>query len=74
MSNEDEMDEMTNGEDVKSSDDNNCDYSNGEEEDSTTTKSSKKKYYKVVNQKSQVRRILEETASDGQKKTGHGSQ
>jgi hypothetical protein len=65
MSNEDEMDEMTNGEDVKSSDDNNDDNSNGEEEDITTTMSSKKNYFKEVKQTSKVRRDMEETASNG---------
>jgi hypothetical protein len=73
------MDETTNGEDKKSNDENNCDYSNGEEEDSTTTMSSKKNYYKGFNQKSKVRRDMEETASNGQTnrswqsiKTDHG--
>jgi hypothetical protein len=61
------MDETTNGEDVKSSDENNDDNSNGKEEDSTTTMSSEKNYYKEVNQKSKVRREMEETASNGQK-------
>ncbi len=66
--NEDDMEEATNGEDMKSSDEDNNDNYNGEEEDSTTTMSSKKNYYKEVNQKLQLRREMEETASNGQKK------
>jgi hypothetical protein len=62
------MDETPNGEDEKSNDENNGDSSNGVEQDSTITMSSKKNYYKVVNQKSKVRREMEETASNGQKK------
>ncbi len=50
------LEEKTNGEDVKSINEDNNDNCNGEEEDSTTTMSSKKNYYKVVNQKSQMRR------------------
>jgi hypothetical protein len=48
------MEEATNGEDMKSSDEDQNDNYNGEEEDSTTTRSSKKNYYKEVNQKLQL--------------------
>jgi hypothetical protein len=67
------MEETINDEDVQSSDEDNNDNYNGEEEDSTIARSSKKNYYKEVNQKSQVRREMEDTASNGQKK-GSGSE
>jgi hypothetical protein len=66
-SNEDNMEETTNGENVKSSDKENNDNYNGEEEGSTMTMSSKKNYYKEINQKFQVVREIEEPASNGQK-------
>ena len=40
----------------------------GNEEDSNTTMSSRRNYYKVFDQKSKVRKHMEETASNGQKK------
>jgi len=41
---------------------------NSEEEDPTTTMSSKKNYFKVVNEKSKIRTVMEQTAANGQKK------
>jgi len=39
-----------------------------EEEDTTTTMSSKRNYFKVVNDKSKIRREMEQAAANGQKK------
>jgi hypothetical protein len=41
---------------------------NNEEEDTTTTMSSKKNYFKVVNEKSKIQTVKEQTAANGQKK------
>jgi hypothetical protein len=54
--------------DIAASEEDNNDNCNGEEEDSTTIMSSKKNCYKVVNQKFQIRREMEETLSNGRKK------
>jgi hypothetical protein len=40
---------------------------NNEEEDTTTTMSSKKNYFKVVNEKSKIQTVMEQTAANGQK-------
>jgi hypothetical protein len=54
--------------DDATSEEDNDNNTKGNEEDSNTTLSSRSNYYKVFDQKSKVRKHMEETASNGQQK------